>query len=72
MSLLFFTVAANAEMRFLFLREKMIRKKEKYTRRWKKANIAGLIMALLSSLGLLLVACFQVNSCKATDIMTHE
>lgn len=57
-------LAANAEMRFLFLREKMIRKQANYTKHWVNANFAGLVMALLSSLGLLLVACFQVDTMK--------
>jgi len=57
---LYFPVAANAEMRFLFIREKISRSRAQYSEHWTKANIAGLVLSMLSSLGLLLVACFQV------------
>ncbi|XP_052065835.1 DNA damage-regulated autophagy modulator protein 1-like isoform X1 [Mytilus californianus] len=57
-------LAANAEMRFLFIREKMTRNRANFSKHWQRANTAGLVLAILSSLGLLLVACFQVDTMK--------
>lgn len=57
-------LAANAEMRFLYVREKMTRNRANYSIHWKRTNTAGLVLALISSLGLLLVACFQVDTMK--------
>nr|XP_022342614.1 DNA damage-regulated autophagy modulator protein 1-like isoform X2 [Crassostrea virginica] len=55
-------LAANAEMRFLFVKE-IFREKE-MNKRWKDTNTAGLILGLISSFGLLLVGCFQVDVMK--------
>jgi hypothetical protein len=52
------TVAANAEMRFLFV--KKVFSEKKMNKKWKQINTAGLILGLISSFGLLLVGCFQV------------
>ena len=54
-----YTVAANAEMRFLFVKE--IFREKGMTKRWKDTNTAGLVLGLISSFGLLLVGCFQVK-----------
>lgn len=55
-------LAANAEMRFLFVKE--IFHEKKMNKKWKNTNVAGLVLGLISSLGLLLVGCFQVDVMK--------
>lgn len=55
-------LAANAEMRFLFV--KQIFHEKNMSKKWKRTNVAGLVLGLISSFGLLLVGCFQVDVMK--------
>ena len=54
-----YTVAANAEMRFLFVRE--IFSEKKMNKRWRDTNTAGLVLGLISSFGLFVMGFFQVK-----------
>ncbi|XP_076115594.1 DNA damage-regulated autophagy modulator protein 1-like isoform X1 [Mytilus galloprovincialis] len=55
-------LAVNAEIRFLFIRERIQRNRANCSNRWQIANIIGLVVGILSSIGLLMVACFQVDT----------
>ncbi|XP_071121224.1 DNA damage-regulated autophagy modulator protein 1-like isoform X1 [Mytilus edulis] len=59
-------LAVNAEIRFLFIRESIQRNRANCSNRWQininRQNIFGLVVGLLSSIGLLMVACFQVDT----------
>ncbi|KAK3101108.1 hypothetical protein FSP39_000996 [Pinctada imbricata] len=56
-------LAANAEMRYLFLREVLEKVNERKSH-WTRLNFAGLVLGLTASFGLLLVGCFQVDTMK--------
>ncbi|XP_052066654.1 DNA damage-regulated autophagy modulator protein 2-like [Mytilus californianus] len=55
-------LVVNAEMRYLFIREKVTRNRANFNKHWQRANTAGLVLAIFSSFGLLMVACFQVDT----------
>ncbi|XP_078332222.1 DNA damage-regulated autophagy modulator protein 1-like isoform X3 [Crassostrea virginica] len=54
--------AANAEMRFLFVRE--IFSEKKMNKRWMQTNSAGLVLGWISSFGLFVMGFFQVDVMK--------
>ncbi|XP_060082883.1 DNA damage-regulated autophagy modulator protein 2-like [Ylistrum balloti] len=60
-------LAANAEMQYLFIKKLLMqyRPVESFNlKRWLNTNRAGLILGMVSGLGLLFVACFQVDTMK--------
>lgn len=52
-------LAANAEMRYLFV--KLIFQEKNMNKKWERTNLAGLVLGFISSLCLLLIGCFQVD-----------
>ncbi|XP_033752194.1 DNA damage-regulated autophagy modulator protein 2-like [Pecten maximus] len=60
-------LAANAEMQYLFIKKLLFKHRpaESFNlKRWVNTNRAGLCLGMISGLGLLFVACFQVDTMK--------
>ncbi|OWF51970.1 DNA damage-regulated autophagy modulator protein 2-like [Mizuhopecten yessoensis] len=55
-------LAANAEMQYLFI--KKLFNEYSPEKKWRNINRAGLSLGMISGLGLLFVACFQVDTMK--------
>ncbi|KAJ8299353.1 hypothetical protein KUTeg_023413 [Tegillarca granosa] len=53
------TMGIHAILRYTFLCHELKIKFKRNIRRWRSVNIAGLVLGMISSLGLLMVGCFQ-------------